>query len=204
MPINTESRKPDFFIVGAPKCGTTSLHIYLRQHPDIFMPAEKEHNHFATDLLSATDPYCNRDQYLKLFVEAQNEKRVGESSVFHLYSKVAAKNIFAFDSTARIIIMLRDPLSWIASYHSQMVYNGDEVIADLGDALVAEAGRRCGKNIPTKLRFSERLLYRDVVRFVDQVARYLRHERFAWMRRRTRNVDSARFWVDHQQGEVGD
>ena len=165
-------RKPDFFIVGAPKCGTTALHLYLRQHPDVFMPAEKDHNHFATDLVPATDPYRDRDHYLGLFAGARDEKRVGETSVFHLYSLEAARNIHAFDAAAKIVVMLRDPVSWLASYHSQMVYNGDEDVAGLEDALAAEAGRRRGEGVPANLRFAERLLYRDVVRFPEQVARY--------------------------------
>jgi len=165
-------RKPDFFIVGAPKCGTTALHVYLRQHPDVFMPAEKEHNHFATDLVPATDPYHDRDHYLKLFAAARTEKRVGETSVFHLFSLDAAKNIHAFNTEAKIIVMLRDPVSWLASYYSQMVYNGDEDIADLEGALAAETPRRRGEGIPANLRFPERLFYRDVGRFALQVARY--------------------------------
>lgn len=153
------------------------MHAYLRQHPDIYMPAEKEQNHFATDLLPTEypyrDPYIDRENYMSLFAGARDEKRVGETSVFHLYSKAAAENIFAFNASSRIIIMLRDPVSWMASYHSQMVYNGDEVIADLQGALDAEERRRRGKDIPENLRFMQRLLYRDVVRFSGQVARYL-------------------------------
>ena len=166
------NRKPDFFIVGAPKCGTTALHLHLRQHPDVFMPAEKEHNHFATDLLPATDPYRDRDHYLKLFAAAREEKRVGEASVFHLYSAVAAENIHEFDAAAKIVVMLRDPVSWMPSYHSQMVYNGDENVAELEDALAAESERRRGVGIPSGLRFAERLLYREMARFAEQVTRY--------------------------------
>ena len=165
-------RKPDFFIVGAPKCGTTALHDFLRQHPDVFMPIEKEHNHFATDLVPAADPYRDREHYLKLFAHAREEKRVGETSVFHLYSKQAAENIHDFDPASRIVIMLRDPVIWMTSYHSQMVYNGDEDIPNLEGALAAEAGRRRGEGVPAKLRFAERLLYRDVAQFAEQVARY--------------------------------
>ena len=66
------------------------------------MPAEKEQNHFATDLLPATDPYRDRGRYLKLFATARAEKRVGEASVFHLYSVEAAENIHAFNADAKI------------------------------------------------------------------------------------------------------
>src|SRR5918996_1338215 len=48
--------RPDFFIVGAPKTGTTSLHQYLRQHPGIFMPAVKELNYFGSDRMLRHTP----------------------------------------------------------------------------------------------------------------------------------------------------
>src|SRR5258706_7889695 len=44
------SRKPDFFIVGAPKSGTTALYNYLKLHPDIFLSPLKEPNFFASDM----------------------------------------------------------------------------------------------------------------------------------------------------------
>jgi hypothetical protein len=53
---------PEFFIVGAPKCGTTAMQEYLRQHPNIFMPDMKEINHFADDLLKQDDPWLSRER----------------------------------------------------------------------------------------------------------------------------------------------
>ena len=144
----SSERQPDFFLVGAPKCGTTAMHVSLREHPDVFMPAEKEHNHFATDLVPATDPYASREHYLALFRDASFEKRVGETSVFHLYSKSAAENIRAFHADAKILVMLRDPLEFVASYHSQMVWNGDAALADLAEALAAEIA--LGVVVPVK------------------------------------------------------
>jgi hypothetical protein len=166
-------RKPDFFIVGAPKCGTTAMQEYLRQHPDIFMPEVKESHYFATDLLPPDDYYRSFTNYLAIFKDARNEKIVGESSVFYLYSKFAAKNIYAFNKQAKIIIMIRNPVEWLESYHSQLVYNGDEDILDLSKALKAEERRKKGELIPNNLRFIERLFYSDVLRFSEQIRRYL-------------------------------
>ena len=45
-------RLPNFIIVGFPKCGSTSLHYYLNEHPDIYMPAQKELHYFTNDILS--------------------------------------------------------------------------------------------------------------------------------------------------------
>ena len=77
-------RRPDFFIVGAPKCGTTALYEYLKQHPEVFMPKEaKEPNFFGSDF---NNPFFIRDEnaYLALFADARYEKRVGEASVWYL------------------------------------------------------------------------------------------------------------------------
>ena len=77
---------PNFFIVGAPKCGTTSLHEYLQRHPDVFMPFYKEPHFFGSDLQGSRFRQF-RDQperYLKLFRDARGEKRIGESSPWYL------------------------------------------------------------------------------------------------------------------------
>jgi hypothetical protein len=170
------SRRPNFFIVGAPKCGTTWLHAGLARHPDVFMAEKEETNHFATDLLRPDDPWRSREAWLALFRAARAERRVGEASVFHLFSREAAANLHAFDPDARILVLLRNPVDWIASYHSQMVWNGDEDLLDLRQALSAEPARARGERVPARLRFPERLLYSRVARFAEQLERYF--ERF--------------------------
>jgi hypothetical protein len=71
--------KPNFFIVGAPKCGTTALYEYLRGHPSIFMPKYKEPHFFAQDL--GTYPLIKTaDAYAALFAEAEpRHTAVGEA-----------------------------------------------------------------------------------------------------------------------------
>lgn len=170
------SRRPDFFIVGAPKCGTTWLHAGLSRHPDVLMAEKEETNHFATDLLRPDDPWRSREAWLALFGAARAERRVGEASVFHLFSREAAANLYAFDPGARILVLLRNPVDWVASYHSQMVWNGDEDLLDLRQALLAEPARARGERVPERLRFPERLLYGRVARFAEQLERYF--ERF--------------------------
>lgn len=166
-------RRPNFFIVGAPKCGTSSMHHYLRQHPDIFMPAyRKEPQFFATDLPSIRFQH-GLNEYLKLFSEAASESRIGEATTWYLYSKTASRELKTFDPDARIIIMLRHPLETMHSLHNQWLYNGNEDIQDFAQALSCEARRRKGEDLPRKCFFPEGLLYRDVVRFSEQVSRYM-------------------------------
>jgi len=68
-------RKPNLFIVGAPKCGTTSLWTYLREHPQVFMSAEKELYFFSTDPSSAHHNAPSVQAYLEHFSAARDEKK---------------------------------------------------------------------------------------------------------------------------------
>ena len=61
----TVAAKPNFFIVGAPKCGTTALYEYLRPHPNIFMPKVKEPHFFATDLGTVSPAVKTLDDYTR-------------------------------------------------------------------------------------------------------------------------------------------
>jgi hypothetical protein len=167
-------RKPDFFIVGAPRCGTTAMKTYLERHPEIFMPAVREPTFFGADRCS---PLYIRDErtYLSLFARTENEKRVGEKSVRYLSSKRAAAEIKEFQPSASIIIMLRNPVDMIYSYHNHLFNHGFEDLVDFKAALEAEEERKRGLKLPNDLDFSEnwRVLYRDTARYTQQVKRFL-------------------------------
>lgn len=98
-------KEPNFFIIGAPKCGTTSLAHWLAQHPEVFMSPVKEPHYFSTDfpLTSWRDP----DDYHSLFEGADtHHKAVGEASVWYLRSREAVPQIEAHYPGARYIVML--------------------------------------------------------------------------------------------------
>jgi hypothetical protein len=165
-------KRPDFFIVGAFKAGTTSLYEYLRQHPQVFMPFHKEPMYFGQDL----DPRYRRmteDEYLRLFADARPDQRVGEASPWYLYSASAAAEIKAFAPDAQIIVMLRNPVDVMYAQHSQLLFNQREYLADFGEALAAEEDRRAGRRIPVGALRREALFYRHSVRFAEQLQRYL-------------------------------
>jgi hypothetical protein len=177
--VETSVRKPDFFIVGAPKCGTTAMQDYLRQHPEIYMPEAKpplyrgKELHFFGSDLKFNRPMLTEEKYLSYFQGAENRKRVGEASTWYLYSKRAAHEIKEFNPTASIIIMLRNPVDMIYSVHSQALYNGDEDIGDFKSALDAESDRKRGLRLPKRcLVPPERFFYREVGRYHEQVKRY--------------------------------
>ena len=163
---------PNFFIVGAQKCGTTSMYHYLKQHPEIFMSEVKEPQFFGTDLLA---PYFIRDQgaYHALFSGARDEKALGEASPLYIYSKRAATEIKQCCPAAKIIIMLRNPVDMIYSLHAQNIYSGREDIKDFETALAAEDERKRGLRRPTQASPVECLFYREQAKYTEQVQRYL-------------------------------
>lgn len=113
---------PNLFIVGAPRCGTTTLHDVLGQHPDIFMSRVKE-PHF----LSSYDfPAIEREvlgvindssEYLRLFEAGQDRMLRGESSSYYLSDPHAATNIRSVAPGAKVIVILRDPIERAFSHY---------------------------------------------------------------------------------------
>jgi hypothetical protein len=172
------TRYPDFFIVGAPRSGTTFMFDYLGMHPRIHVPGRKEPQFFATDLdsgsyLDSLSFMRDRDEYLRLFAGAREDQLTGEASTWYLYSTAAAQNIKAAAPDARIIAMLRHPVEMLYSLHGRRLYAGSEDLPDFADALAAEDDRRAGRRIPARARNVKALLYRDVGRYGEQLQRYM-------------------------------
>ena len=149
-----KSRLPNFFIIGAPKAGTTSLYHYLDQHPEIFMSAIKEPHFFADEIREEHfDPELrgriareNRglrnflsgpmrekrfggivsdwDDYLRLFANAIDESALGEASVCYLWSPTAPGRIAERIPNAKILVMLRDPADRAFSQYLHGLGNG--------------------------------------------------------------------------------
>ncbi|MBK6938209.1 MAG: sulfotransferase [Chitinophagaceae bacterium] len=162
--------KPNFFIVGAPKCGTTAMDHYLKQHPDIFM-AQKSLDFFGADLplkMKRTEA-----EYLSNFIDAYKKKIVGDASVFYLYSRTAAYEIRALSPEAKILIMLRNPVILIHALHSQNIYEGNEDEADFEKAIQLDEERKKGDRQPKCADFTFLPPYKDIALFSEQVKRYL-------------------------------
>lgn len=170
--INWVGRRPDFFIVGAPKCGTTALDVFLNQHPEIFMSRRKESHFFASDM-PGTAHIRDPNRFNELFSGVCNEKRVGEASVWHLASTEAAVNIHRFNPDALIIVMLRNPVEMIPSLHSQLIFEGYEDVRDLRRALRLESARLEGLHVPTTAPVPVQLQYRNAATYAPQLRRYL-------------------------------
>ena len=166
--------RPNFLIVGAPKCGTTAMWRYLQQHPDIFLSPRKDMHYFGSDLDFRVRARFSKEEYEDFFSEA-HEKARGEASVWYLFSKNAAKEIHAYDPHMKIIIMLRDPIPLIYAHYTQMRLNalGDEDITTFKEALAAEPARKQGKRIPKHNTLPSALFYMEIGQLSIQIQRYL-------------------------------
>jgi hypothetical protein len=165
--------RPNFFIAGAPKCGTTALYRYLQPHPSVFMPEIKEPHYFAKDL--GTYPRIKTEQdYLALFAGAGPEHlRLGEASVYYLRSAVALPAIRQFNPKARIIAMFRNPVDMVYSLHSQLLYVAEENVADFETAWRLQERRSRGLDLPPGIRSPLLVQYAEVGRFGTQTERLL-------------------------------
>ena len=170
------SRRPDLFIVGAPKSGTTSMYEYLRGHPEVYMAAVKEPFYFAPDVVVGPRARLRHPddeaQYLALFEAARGERRLGEASTNYLASHVAPSLIRDFQPDARIVAMLRNPVEMVYALHNERVSHGVEPLTDFAAALAADDDRRAGRRLPdgcTPLG----AVYRDTAMYGAQLERWL-------------------------------
>lgn len=158
------SRRPDFFLVGAAKSGTSSLYNYLVQHPLVFMSEPKE-PHFFGEWRPPVQEVKGMEEYLRLFEGVPEGVRAGEASTSYLYSPEAAREIKRFRPDAKIIVILRDPVSRAYSQYWNQVREGVESLG-FEEALAAEAGRR-------EQGWWYGFHYVDAGRYANQVANYL-------------------------------
>ena len=186
-------KKANLFIVGAAKGGTTSLYHYLNQHPEIHMCPIKEPNFFGSDIQwdnfrddYKKSTYLNIDEYLQkerleqrhnafinslndyelLFRDALNEKYLGEASPSYLYSKNAAEEIFNYNPKAKIIIILRQPVSRTLSHYLMDLSSGIQKEKNILKGLKADLEN-------DKKGWGVSNLYIELSLYYEQVTRYL-------------------------------
>ena len=168
---------PNLFIVGAAKSGTTSLHNYLNQHPDVFMCTPKEphfliNNEIGKDRIPIS--ICSENEYLDLFLEGRGEKYRGESSVMYLmFPEIVIPKINQqFGEECKIIIMLRNPIERAYSgFQHVRRYNIKEDCSDFKSAWNISEERYFSKSDMTPAsRYKELgLYYKQVKSYLDEV-----------------------------------
>ncbi|PLX17075.1 MAG: hypothetical protein C0597_07425 [Marinilabiliales bacterium] len=143
--------KPNLYIIGAAKSGTTSLYKYLNQHPDVYFSPIKEPNYFSDDIdvskftsTYKSNTYLELEKYFKksnlrdlpitfirkeehyerLFENSGKHKIRGEASTSYMFSNKAAKNIYRFNSEAKIVAILRNPMERAFSHYEMALRYG--------------------------------------------------------------------------------
>ena len=162
--------KVDFFIVGAPKAGTTSLYHYLNEHPEISMSSQKEPDYFSDADLQNYGMYYGKNRidtikkYHNLFDNNSESKLKGEASVSYLFYKNVPQKIKTYNPEAKIIIMLRNPIDrafshYLMDYRLGLVSDSFEDIID---------HKSVNKN--EKLFYQQ---YIELSEYASQIKRYL-------------------------------
>lgn len=157
---------PNFFVVGAQKSGTTSLHHYLAEHPDIFLPDQKETKFFVEDT-----QYAHGIEYYaeKYFSACKDEKAVGEVDPDYMYFKTGAERIKRHIPNAKLIFIFRNPVyrafsGYVMAYRRGLELNSFE------EAISIEA-ERIGRGYEEDFHFS--YVHRGF--YADQVNRFLKN-----------------------------
>lgn len=167
-------KKPNFFIVGAPKCGTTALYNLLKQNKGVFLTQIKEPQFFGKDLPFQNDWYQGKlNKYLDLYSQAEKEKAVGEASTCYFYSDSAAEEIKKFNPKAKIIIMLRNPVDMMYSLHSELLFHAAENIKDFKKALEAEKDRSQNK-LKVRIKNKKVFQYQNIASYSRWIEKYIK------------------------------
>ena len=195
---DAEVRLPSFFLVGAPKAGTTSLYDHLDQHPDIYVSPLKEVCYFSTEvrpgrMARELQGRAKQDSdslrayldgplleprfsgvvtewvdYCRLFAGVRHERAIGEGSVCYLWSKTAPERIASCVPNAKILIVLRNPVDRAFSQYLHNLHSGDVRYSFRKHLDAAMAHDNDGP-------FSVLHPFLELGMYAEQVRRYMRH-----------------------------
>lgn len=145
-----ERAAPDFFVIGAYRSGTTSLYRSLRQHPDVFLPLEKEPNFYAVDGNPDASPVLlsrsltTRADYDRYYAPASATQKRGDISPEYLRNPAAPPRIRADHPDAPLVAILRNPVERAWSDFLLHRRDGNEPYDNLAAALAEQDERRAG------------------------------------------------------------
>ncbi len=167
-------KKPNFIIAGFPKCGTTSLHHYLSEHPQIFMPSQKELHFFTYEILSKLkngpkDGAVKKTQiqdskkYLDFYRNVKNEIAVGDASPSYINYPNQFLKIKEYLEDPKFIIVLRDPINRAYSNYLHLKREQRETLT------FKEAVKRENKRIKDK--YSDFWYYKFNSTYYDKIVK---------------------------------
>jgi len=162
--------KPNFLIIGAAKAGTTSFYQWLRQHPEVFMPAIKEPSFFVYGY-----GISDFEKYLSFFETASSMRAIGEASTAYLVAPEAPQLIYKMAHDIKIIVLLRNPVHRAVSLYAWMVREGYEWLNTFERALAEEERRFHDPSFRWNnpeyfwdyMYFRSGLYYEQVKRYID-------------------------------------
>jgi len=168
--VNRSLQFPDFFVVGAPRCGTTSICRYLARNPQICFSRPKEPHYFSRLDHDPSADELKRDYLDRNFSHCEPAHRaVGEGSVSYLQLPGVIERINHLNPQARFVVLVRNPLQMLPSYHLRMRFLLQEDEPDFAKAWELEPARDRGENIPKHCLDARLLKYSHVAKFGVQV-----------------------------------
>ena len=167
---------PEFLVVGAQKAGTTSLWVYLRQHPELFLAAQKEPHFFCGTGDGRPPPWTapgdaalmahmtfDPEAYAAWFADAGDRVR-GEMSTMYLHDPAVPARVVAANPQVRIVVLLRDPVA--RAYSAWWMWRRARLEPlEFADALAAEPERRASGWGPN-------FAYRGIGRYAEHLERW--------------------------------
>jgi hypothetical protein len=165
------------FIVGAPRCGTTTMARWLQAHRQVLFPFVKEPHYFwQHDLRGLDEPELRRTiehDYLDHFFNDPNpEQRVAaDCSVSYLYAPEHLEPVLRLWPESRFAVGVRDPLTLLPSLHKRLIFTGDENIRSFEEAWAAVPDRAAGRRIPWSAIEPRWLRYDEGARYGTYVER---------------------------------
>jgi Sulfotransferase family len=172
------ARFPEFVVIGAARSGTTALHSYVQQHPQVFMPEAKEPNFFSFEgeTLTCKGPgadFINNsitrlDTYLNIFADVPETTICGEASPLYLFTPKTAARIKHHIPHARLVVILRNPIEQAYSHFLYATKMAVETEPDFVTALSLEDERLAAGWQPL-------FGYSDFPRYAEQLERFFEH-----------------------------
>ncbi len=164
--------KPNLFLIGAPKCGTTAIAEYLSEREDVYFSKPKEPLFWCTDL--GIEPHALRaatiEEYEALFAPADPSKHgvIAEGTTSYLRSEKAIRDCWAYSPKAKFIAVLRNPVDVAHAFHMEQLYTGLEKQKDFATAWADQTRREAEWDAASDGR-PDSLLYRRIASFADQI-----------------------------------
>lgn len=165
--------RPNTFLIGAPKCGTSAMSTYLATHPNVFVCNPKEPQFWAEEFdQSKYLELASLSQYENLFRRARPGQRcIVDASTGYVWSACAVKRILEYSPDAKILVMFRNPTEVVQALHMEMCSNLREDVTDFEASWRLQESRSRGENIPANCACAAQYQYRQVAAFGRQLQR---------------------------------